>query len=384
MVFVSTRMSIRLPLILVSALLAFGFSCDNQTKQSEQAQANSSPQAQPTAANSDSELDQTGKLLGVPVQKFPAPQELNAPDEMPNDAAPFKFTLTARPLSGPPPRGIYDERKIVKARAADGAVYEAYCGSNNGSEVVPGHGFVSTFENRRQEYGTHHGYGFMPQDVFIGKREGSKIKATLFFRDVGSHTTAPHYLAIDNQGKAHLALADVNTFQNNRLDLYWVIGDSKTGKWESAWLIDRRGFTSWSHTWNGAWADKVHLIWDWCDKSQNKNAPGMGAYHVEWSPNGFGRKTRIFGEPVNVTEGAFDPQSGLLVIVLVRDEGGVFVLSRSADGKWRRAVPLHASLTKSASVAIEPAGGAFKIRTSENFMEPSAKDTKEWLLQPSQ
>jgi hypothetical protein len=92
----------------------------------------------------------------------------------------------------------------------------------------------------------------------------------------------------------HLAVADVNLSQNNRLDLYWIIGDPKMGKWNSACLVDRRGFTSWSHPWSAAWSDKVHLIWDGCDVSINKRAPGMGAFHVERTANGFGRKTRIF------------------------------------------------------------------------------------------
>lgn len=54
----------------------------------------------------------------------------------------------------------------------------------------------------------------MPEDVYIGRREAGRIKPTLFFRDVGSHTTAPHYLAIDNRGMVHLAVADVNISQH--------------------------------------------------------------------------------------------------------------------------------------------------------------------------
>jgi len=61
--------------------------------------------------------------------------------------------------------------------------------------------------------------------------------------DVGSYDTAPHHLAIDKKGMVHLIVADVNIFQDNRLDLYWAIGDPATGKWTAAWLLDRRGFT---------------------------------------------------------------------------------------------------------------------------------------------
>ena len=174
----------------------------------------------------------------------------------------------------------------------------------------------------------------------------------------------------------HLAVANVNISQDNRLDLYWVIGDPKAGKWNSAWLIDRRGFTSWSHPWSAAWSNKVHLIWDWCDVSIHKRAPGMGAFHVEWTPNGFGRKTRVFAGPVGDLDAALDQQSGLLVIVLARDAGGVYVLSRSADGKWMRPSLLHPGLRGRYDVSIEATGSnTFIIRTGSN-------QTREWLLRP--
>ncbi|HVS80946.1 MAG TPA: hypothetical protein VHE60_04370 [Pyrinomonadaceae bacterium] len=342
-------------------------------------------QARPSAEDSAFEASQTAKLLGVPVQNFPAPQGLTAFDELPTNARAFTFTLKEQPRSGPPPPVYFDERKIVTARAPDGTVYEAYCGHDDASEIVPGHGFVSNFENRRQWYENHLGYGYMPQDVYIGKREAGRIRPTLFFRDVGSHTTAPHYLAIDNQGRIHLAVADVNISQDNRLDLYWVIGDPKTGKWNAAWLIDRRGFTSWSHPWSAAWSNKVQLIWDWCDVSINKRAPGMGAFHVEWTANGFGRKTRIFSEPVRQLDAAVDQASGLLVIVLARDAGGVYVLSRSADGKWTRPSLLHPSLRGGANVSIEAAGsGTFIIKAGSDSLIGGVDDSKQWLLRPQQ
>lgn len=329
---------------------------------------------------------QTARLLGVPLQKFPVPQGLTGMDELPASAARFAFTLNPRPVSGPPPRADYKTRKIVKAVAPDGSIYEAYCGHEDDEprQITPGLGFVSTFENRRQWYENLYGYGYMPQDVYIGKREAGLIKATLFFRDVGSHTTAPHTLAMDSHGMAHLAVADVNSSQDNRLDMYSVIGDPKSGRWTSAWLIDRRGFTSSSQPWSGAWRDKVHLIWDWCDRSYNKTAPGMGAYHVEWSASGFGRKTRIFTSPVSEVDAAVDPESGLLVIVVAKDGGGVYVLSRSADGKWTQPALLDPTLTKHNDVSISATGkGAFVIRTDSSWGEAELAKTKEWLLQPA-
>ena len=330
------------------------------------------------------EASQTAKLLGAPVQHFPAPQGLKGFDELPANARAFAFTLKPVPRSAPPPPVYFDNRKIVTARAPDGTVYGAYCGGDEVSELVPGHGFVSTFENRRQYYDPHHGYGYMPQNVYIGKSEGGMIRPTLFFRDVGSHTTAPHTLAMDSYGMAHLAVSDVNISQGNRLDLYWAIGDPKTGKWNSAWLIDRRGFTSWSHPWSAAWSDKVHLIWDWCDVSIHKRAPGMGAFHVEWTPKGFSRKTRVFSEPVKQLNAAVDQASGLLVIVLARDAGGVYVLSRSAEGKWTRPQLLHPSLRGSANVSIEAAGSrGFIIKAGSDSLIGDVDDFKQWLLRPS-
>jgi hypothetical protein len=342
------------------------------------------PQDQP-ADDIAFEAAQTAKLLGVPVQNFPAPQGLTGFDELPTNARAFTFTLKAQLRSGPPPPVYFEERKIVTARAPDGTVYEAYCGHDDASEIIPGHGFVSNFDNRRQWYENHLGYGYMPEDVYIGKREAGRIRPTLFFRDVGSHNDAPHYLAIDNQGRVHLAVADVNISQDNRLDLYWVIGDPKTGKWNAAWLVDRRGFTSWSHPWSAAWSNKVHLVWDWCDVSINKHAPGMGAFHVEWTANGFGRKTRIFLEPVRQIAAAVDIASGLLVIVLARDAGGVYVLSRSADGKWTRPSLLHPSLRGPANVSIVPSGsGAFIIKAGSDNLIGGVDDSKQWLLRPQQ
>lgn len=329
---------------------------------------------------------QTAKLLGVPLQKFPAPQGLNGMDEVPATARAFAFTLKSQPASGPPPRVSFEQRKIVKALAPDGSLYEAYCGRDDDEprEVAAG-GFISTFENRRQWYGTHLGYGYKPPNIYVGKRENGLIRPMLFFRDAGSHDTAPHALAIDSRGMVHLAVADVNISQSNRLDMYSVVGDPKTGKWSSAWLIDRRGFTSWSSPWSAAWGDKVHLLWDWCDVSIHKNAPGMGLYHVEWSPNGFGRKTLIFAGPVQEFDAAIDQRTGLLVIVLVKDRGGVYVVSRTVEGKWTRARLLDPGVTGSPDVSIAATGdGAFVIRASDDIMRERSDSTKEWLLRVSQ
>ena len=133
---------------LVAASLVLGMLLISSTL-SGRADVFDFPQTRP-ADDAAFEARQTAKLLGVPVSNFPAPQGLKGFDELPANALPFKFTLTPRRLSGPPPRVSYHERKIVKARAPDGSVYEAYCGYDDPEQIVPGHGFVSNFENRRQ------------------------------------------------------------------------------------------------------------------------------------------------------------------------------------------------------------------------------------------
>ena len=383
---VSVRLARRLGVVEVTLTLFLFLSivgCDaaDSAPAHELFQAASANRPQPPQDDDTAfEASQTQRLLGVPVKEFPPPQGLSGFDEIPASAPTFKFTVTERPLSGAQPRAWYETRQKVEARAPDGTLYEAYLGNDDPKEIVPGNRTVSTPENTRQRYGTHHGYAYHPQDVFIGRRESGRLKSTLFFRDVGSHTTAPHYLAIDGKGQAHLSVADVNIFQDNRLDLYWVIGNLASGKWAEAWLIDRRGFTSSSQPWMGAWGDKVHLLWTWYDASVHKNAPGMGMFHVERSPGGFGRKVRVVPGVVEGLDAAVDPRSGRLLIVFSKEVGGkddgVYVVSRSGSGSWTRPARLHSQVGKYDDASVEAAGGgAFIIRTG-------APDTREWVLTP--
>src|SRR5215203_3954311 len=166
------------------------------------------------------EVRQTEKLLGVSLQTLPGPSRF---DELPPNRPVVQFTVKEQPVSGPTPAPYYEPRPIVRTKAPDGSVYEALCTSNT-ANVIRGPQQRSTADNTRQMYGTHHGYAYTPHDIYIGKRVAGRLNTALFFPDVGSHTTAPHHLAIDNRGLAHLIVADVNIFQDNRLDLYWVIG----------------------------------------------------------------------------------------------------------------------------------------------------------------
>ena len=214
--------------------------------------------------------------------------------------------------------------------------------------------------------------GTRRKDVYIGKRVDGRIKTALFFPDVGSHLTAPHHLAIDNKGMVHLIVADVNIFQDNRLDLYWVIGDPGTGKWTAAWLVDRRGFTSSSHPWTGAWTDKVNLLWHW-EKQGLEGSPDDGIFYLQWRPGGFGQKVRVVKGQVSSWDAAVDPQSGKVLLVYSNDDG-VYVTSRPEGGTWAMPARLNKSLTKPHDVSATSVNdGSFIIRTSY-------QDTREWVV----
>ena len=317
------------------------------------------------------EVRQTEKLLGVSLQTFPGPQGLNKFDDLPPARPAPQFTVKEQPLTGSTPQPFYEKRSIVRAMAPDGSVYEAYC-TRNPSDVIRGSQQNSTAENTRQMYGTHYGYGYTPSDVYIGKRVGGRLKTDLFFPDVGSHETAPHALAIDNKGMVHLIVADVNIFQDNQLDLYWVIGDPRTGKWTAASLVDRRGFTSSSHPWSGASGNKVNLLWSW-EKQGLEGSPDDGVFHLEWQGGSFGQKVRVLKGRISNWDAAVDSQSGSLLVVY-SDDKGVYITSRPEGGTWTMPARLDKSLTKPNYVSATSANnGTFIIRTTY-------QDTREWVV----
>ena len=84
--------------------------------------------------------------------------------------------------------------------------------------------------------------------------------------------------------------------------------------------------------------------------------------------------TRIFTSPVEEFDAAIDQQSGLLVIVLAKESEGLYVLSRSADGKWTRPSLLVAKLSGLDGLSIEG--------TKNGVLRAGSEDTKEWLLRP--
>jgi hypothetical protein len=265
---------------------------------------------------------------------------------------------------------MYHRHRSVLAPAPDGSVYEAYCGYGNSPDIAPGHGFSSTLGNRRHDFG---GMAYYPDDVFIGRRESGKLKPTLFFRDVGSHNTRPHALAVDHEGRCHLMVADVDIYQANRLHLYWLVGDPAAGKWTAAWLVDRRGFTSSAQPWSAAQGSGVHLLWSWENVAGPRPAAGNGIYYLNWTPGGFGRKVRVAQGKAETWDAALDAKTGQLLLVFSQDDG-VFVAARVPPGRWARPSRLHPSLTKEEDVSLERApDGSFIIRTHW-------ETSREWVL----
>jgi hypothetical protein len=312
------------------------------------------------------EVQQTRKFLGFAVKAFPRPQGPTKFDELPKDALPLRFELSERQPSLPAPKDWYEGRPGVVLKKSDGSEIEAYCGYDDEDKLLGGHGFQSTRVNRRHQYGggAHH-----PQDIYIGKRVGGRIEARLFFRDVGSHNTAPHSIAIDSKDRCHLAVADVDLGQFNRFKLYWLVGDFKTGKWSDAWLIDHRAqFTSYAHPASATWKDSVQVVWSWVNSLNNQVHEDSGLFHVQWTPAGFGKKQRIFKGDVHNAVAAVDPDSGRLLVVIQADK--VFVTSRPAVGAWTLPSPLPED---AGAVAVQSADkGRFIVRVAG----------KEWLLKP--
>jgi len=264
----------------------------------------------------------------------------------------------------------------MTAKAPDGTLYEAFCGRFEEGRVLPGLGQSSTNANPRQRYATHLGYGFNPSDVFIGKNENGKIRTSLFFRDVGSHDTAPYFFTFDSSGNAHLIISDVNITDNNELNVYSMIGDPKTGKWTDAAMLDKRGFTSWSHPWAGSNGGVVHLLWDWGDATFDKQNPHMGLFYVDWSAKGYGIKIRVVKGLIESYDAVVDPANGNLYLVAVVDHN-IYFSARMADGTWRKPALLPAvprDYVYDASIGLDGARGL--------IVRLSGRDGIEWSVKP--
>jgi hypothetical protein len=153
-----------------------------------------------------------------------------------------------------------------------------------------------------------------------------------------------------------------------------MVGSMYTGKWTSAHLIDHRGFTSISKVWNGAYHDKVHLVWSW-DSGQNKS-PDMGIYHIEKDPSGFSRKVRIFKGEVFSMSAAIDLDSGRLLVAFTNNDDA-YAISKEEGGSWSRPTPMKNPKFRNAEVTLLPGpSGSFDLKV--NDMNTVAT----WRIQP--
>jgi hypothetical protein len=317
------------------------------------------------------EKDWTEKALGVSVMPFPDPQGPDGFEELVVDAAEFEFELSEQPFAGPRPQPFYEPRHRVTT-SADGSTYEAYCGHYDPAEVTPNPEVAAMAQRQRHRYG---GATFFPRDIFIGRRKGGKLEPELVFPDVGSHDTAPHYFANDNRGACHLIVADVDSYQNNRLHLYWCVGNLQKGKWTEAWMIDKRGRTMQSHPWCGSAGKNVQAVWNWWYSPNGVVDKASGLFHVERTPDGFGRKLRIQQGEITDWAAALDPDSGELLVAFSQKQG-VYVMSRSKIGKWTGPSRLHRDLRSNLNVSVEP----LKLHTFVIRTGPDKGDCREWVL----
>lgn len=313
------------------------------------------------------ERHSTESYLHTTVEEFPTGQGPDGFDILPNTTPISVLNVKEQQFSGPDPKSYYETIRSVHARSPkSGVEYEAFLGWVNIGEKEPTDK-LSRITRRyiRQSYGSHHGATYYPQSVFIGRREDGLLNPILIFPDVGSHTTAPYAFSIDSKDRCHLAVADVNIPQDNKFDLYWVIGDLQTGKWINAWLIEKRGFTSFAQPRSVAWGDSVHLLWNWV-----KDYDG-GLFHVEWSPSGFTRKLCIMEGNITAWDVAIDSRSGLLLVIFTRSDG-VYGATKSCDGVWSRPVLIQDG--KVFALSLECHLGIFVLRTGEG------KNTREFAI----
>lgn len=304
---------------------------------------------------------QTERWLGFAPAAFEGPKV-----DLPADAAPVEFVVEERKATGEDPRGWFSGRPRVRAAGPDGVRLLAVC-DREPPKLAPGaRTWPSDRTNRRHD---HAAGQISPADVWIGRETPEGFVPVLFFRDVGSHASAPHAFAFDSKGRCHLVVADVDVAQKNRLVLLWLVGDPATGKWiEATEIVRRSSFTSWAHPYLATRGDELHLVWS---EVVQGDPADSGIYHLVRTPDGFGPKTRIHAGPSDGFDRALHPETGRLAVAF-SDRAGVSVAVRDPDGTWGAPVRVLEEAGER-PVSIEPApDGAFVLRPRE--------DPKEWLL----
>ena len=330
----------------------------------------STPSTNDSSNAKDFEIKQTEKLLGIPVNDFPAPQGLEKYEDIPKKLPKLDFSLKEQKLSLPDPPASHHPRSRIVVNTQDGSEIVAFCGTSPGSDFLPSPLFESNLENLRHRYGTHLGHAFLGANIYIGKRnKQGKLEPKLFFRDVGRHFDAPHDLTIGPDGHFHLVITDVIFSENNRSKVYWLVGDLEKKQWLKAGLIwQRPEFTYWIRPWLARWKDSIHLVWNW-----NAKSPAAGIFYLERTSKGFGKKTRIYAGDLTYLDMAVDQHSGRLVVIIPTHKEGLVLMSRSDGGQWTQPQVLipDGKNQSSLSILLKSSGnGEFIIRT----------DDKEFLL----
>jgi hypothetical protein len=167
-------------------------------------------------------------------------------------------------------------------------------------------------------------------------------------------------LAIDGDGKAHLVVSDVLIGENNRLKVYWAIGDLGSKKWEKLYLVEHVAeFHYWSSPKAVSTKDRVHLILE-----NSKGNKVTYLEHHSWN------KKEDFSLPTIIHEGPdveFDVaecQFGDSLLMVYSSKEGIFLVGHQ-DGTWRGARLLPKEIKEQCRVAIENiAHDRFQIRAS--------------------
>lgn len=310
-------------------------------------------------AEDNFERKSTHDALGIPIEDVPDPLVAGIAEGKKRRIEETP-SIIEQDVSGPAPRKWFESVSTVAAKAPDGRIYRAYCGSASDDTLRLTKEQAELSANRRHLYSKE--TGFHPDSVFIGPVENDKIAAKLVFPDVGSHNSFPHHFAIDGNSICHLVVADVYGSMQNRLKLYWCAGNLKMMKWERLWLIhNSREFTAWARTWCISWKTAVHVVW----VSVPSDGPGR-IYHAARDKNVFTGTTDLgveFGTNLDV---AVDPGNGELLIAF-SNKNGVFVCQRKPTGEWTRPSPVHRSVSGECPLSLEAVGnGKYVVRLNQS------------------
>jgi hypothetical protein len=303
----------------------------------------------------DFEMAKTKELLAVDVVdyslKLQATKSLNF-----SNLKKLEFAAQEHAFKGEDVPALFSQRTVVHATTKANKKFAAYCGSPKNEIFDPRDKFVSDLGNRRHQYRDM----YYPSDVIIGHQQEKKISPMLFFRDVGSHSTHPHAFSIDDNDKAHLIVSDVLISSENRLKIWWAIGNLSSGKWENAGLVHQnKEFTSSSYPKSAATADSIHAVIHVRDKKRKSHL-----VHYVWNTkSGYETPITILEADKVEFDVAGDRKADLLAVIYSTDTG-VYLLTNERN-EWQQCPLLPEKLKGRHYVEIENTGERqFRIRAT--------------------